>query len=90
MWPSQQTREKQLEEQNNGRHKNCIKFISWAVNMTALARAGNICKRQTRPLVREGASYQQTPQLSDSNKNLVLGPRWVLHSKTDRPTDRRS
>jgi hypothetical protein len=30
------------------------------------------------------------PQLSDSNKNLVLGPRWVLSIKTDMLTDRRS
>jgi hypothetical protein len=29
-------------------------------------------------------------QLSDSNKNLVVSPRWVLYSKTDWPTDRRS
>jgi hypothetical protein len=30
------------------------------------------------------------PQLSDNNKNLVMSPRWVLYSKTDWPTDRRS
>jgi hypothetical protein len=29
-------------------------------------------------------------KLSDSNKNLVVSPRWVLYSKTDWPTDRRS
>jgi hypothetical protein len=29
-------------------------------------------------------------QLSHSNKNLVVSPRWVLYSKTDWPTDRRS
>jgi hypothetical protein len=29
-------------------------------------------------------------QQSDSNKDLVLSPRWVLYSKTDWPTDRRS
>jgi hypothetical protein len=29
-------------------------------------------------------------QLSDSNKNLVVSPRWVLYTKTDSPTDRRS
>jgi hypothetical protein len=27
------------------------------------------------------APRQQTAQLSDSNKNLVLGPRWVLDAK---------
>jgi hypothetical protein len=31
-----------------------------AVNMTALARASSNCKRQTRPLVREGAPHRQT------------------------------
>jgi hypothetical protein len=30
------------------------------------------------------------PQLPVSNKNLVLGPRWVLDTKTDWPTDRLS
>jgi hypothetical protein len=29
-------------------------------------------------------------QLSDSNKNMVVSPRWVLYTKTDWPTDRRS
>jgi hypothetical protein len=28
-------------------------------------------------------------QLYDSNKNLVVRPRWVLYSKIDWPTDRR-
>jgi hypothetical protein len=28
--------------------------------MTAVARANSNCKRQTRPLVREGATHQQT------------------------------
>jgi hypothetical protein len=30
------------------------------------------------------------PQLCDSNINLVVIPRWVLDTKTDWPTDRRS
>jgi hypothetical protein len=30
------------------------------------------------------------PQLSESNKNLAVSPRWVLYSKTDWPTDRRN
>jgi hypothetical protein len=29
-------------------------------------------------------------QLSDNNKDLVVSPRWVLYSKRDWPTDRRS
>jgi hypothetical protein len=42
-------------------------------------------------------SFRQTegptltnPQLSASNKYLAVSPRWVLYSKTDWPTDRRS
>jgi hypothetical protein len=38
---------------------------------------------------REGPT-STNPQLSDSNKNLVVSPKWVLYSKTDWPTDRRS
>jgi photosystem II stability/assembly factor-like uncharacterized protein len=30
------------------------------------------------------------PQLSDSNKNLVVSPRCVLYSTTDWPADRRA
>jgi hypothetical protein len=30
------------------------------------------------------------PQLSESNRNLVMGPRWVPNTKRDWPTDRRS
>jgi hypothetical protein len=52
--------------------------------MTLLARASINCKRQTRPLVREGAPYQQTLNCL-SNKNLVLGPRCGL---TPRQTGR--
>jgi hypothetical protein len=38
----------------------------------------------------EGSPHQTNPQLSDSNQNLVMGPRWVPDTKTDWPTDRRS
>jgi hypothetical protein len=57
---------------------------------TVLARASSNCKRQTRPLVREGAPNQQTRNCHTSNKDLVVSPRWVLCSKTDWPADRRS
>jgi hypothetical protein len=42
------------------------------------------CKRQIRPLVRENAPRQQTRNC------LVVSPRWVLYSKKDWPTQRRS
>jgi hypothetical protein len=58
--------------------------------ITALARASCNCKRQTRPLVREGAPNKKNPQLSDNNKDLGVSPRRVLDSKTDWPADRRS
>jgi hypothetical protein len=48
-------------------------------------------KRQTRPLVREGAPQEQDRNYCHtSNKDLVVSPKWVLYSKTDWPTDRRS
>jgi hypothetical protein len=34
---------------------------SYAVNMTALAKTSSNFKQQTRPLIREGAPHQQTP-----------------------------
>jgi hypothetical protein len=48
------------------------------------------CKRQTRPLVRGGAPYQQTRKCLTIFKNLVISPRWGLDIKTDWPTGRRS
>jgi hypothetical protein len=58
--------------------------------MTALARTSSSCKRQTRPLVREGAPQVQDRNCHTSNKYLVVSPRWVLYTKTDWPADRRS
>jgi hypothetical protein len=57
---------------------------------TALARASNTYKTQTRPLVREGAPLEQDRNCHTCNKDLVVSPRWVLYSKTDWPADRRS
>jgi hypothetical protein len=37
----------------------------------------------------ERAPHIKNPQSSDSNKNLVVSPRWVLCSRTEWPTDRR-
>jgi hypothetical protein len=37
----------------------------------------------------EDQQFETNPQLSHSNKNVALGPRWVLDTKTDLPTDRR-
>jgi hypothetical protein len=54
--------------------------------MTALARANSNCKRQTRPRQRKRPT-STNPQLSDSNKNVVVSPRWALYSKTDWLTD---
>jgi hypothetical protein len=44
--------------------------------------------QKTDPTSRQrGRPTRTRPQLSDSNKNLVVSPRWVLYSKTHWPTD---
>jgi hypothetical protein len=58
--------------------------------ITVLARTSSNCKRQTRPVVREGVQHKTNPQLSDSNKNVVFDPWWMIYTKTDWPTDCRS
>jgi hypothetical protein len=35
-----------------------------------------------------GRPISTNPELSDSNNNLVMGPRWEPHTKTDRLTER--
>jgi hypothetical protein len=47
-------------------------------------------KLQTRPLIKEGATYEETRNRQTGNKNLVMGSRWEPDTKTDWPTDRRS
>jgi hypothetical protein len=62
----------------------------------ALARASSTSKRQTHPLVREGDPRNQERNCQTysvfrtEKKNLVVIPGWVLYTKTDWPTDRRS
>jgi hypothetical protein len=54
--------------------------------MTALVRARTTDQsshHRERPILTK-------PQMSDSNKHLVVSPGWVLYSKTDWPTGRRS
>jgi hypothetical protein len=47
-------------------------------------------QQRTDPSSRQRESPISTnPQLSDSNTNLVVSPRWVPYSKTDWPPDRR-
>jgi hypothetical protein len=73
-----------------------VEYLIWSrvprdsnQRMTALARASSNCKRQTRPPKREFPT-STNPQLSGSNKVLVVSPRWVPYCKTDWPTDHRS
>jgi hypothetical protein len=50
-------------------------------------------KLQTRPLVKESTPRLRAKQLSGKRKekkNLVMGPKGVPDTKTDRPIDRRS
>jgi hypothetical protein len=49
--------------------------------MIALARISISCKRQTRPLIREGALHQQARNSLTVTKNLVLGPAWGLTTR---------
>jgi hypothetical protein len=49
---------------------------------TVLARASSIYKRQTCPLVREGAPQKQDRKCQTGKKYLVMSPRWGLHTKT--------
>jgi hypothetical protein len=58
--------------------------------ITALARTRRICKRLTRPLVRESAPHQQTRNCLTVIKKMIVSPRWVLYSEIDWTTDRRS
>jgi hypothetical protein len=53
-----------------------------ALENDCAGKVSSNCKRRTRPLVRE-RTISSNPQLSDSNKNLYVSPRWVLHSKID-------
>jgi hypothetical protein len=39
---------------------------------------------------REATMEEPLEMVSDSNTDLLLGPRWVLDTNTDRSTDRRS
>jgi hypothetical protein len=43
-----------------------------------------------RPVLSSEPPTSTNPQMSHSNKNLVVSPRWVLYSKIDWTTDRRS
>jgi hypothetical protein len=59
------------------------KIWSWVLRdldprVTALDRPRSNCtsKLQTHPLVREGATYQETHNRQTENKNLVMGSRW--------------
>jgi hypothetical protein len=60
-------------------------------------RSENVCasEDQQQLLTIDPSSHQRgNPHLKNriclSNKNLVMGPRWVSDTKTDRPTDRNS
>jgi hypothetical protein len=55
-------------EVSNLRQKNMV------ASKIALARASSIYKRQTRPLVREGAPQEQDRNCHTSNKDLVVSP----------------
>jgi hypothetical protein len=51
-------------------------------------RLSSSCELQTPFTCQKGRPTSSNLQLSESNKNLVMGPRWVPDRKTDWPTDR--
>jgi hypothetical protein len=51
----------------------------------ALMRPSSRYELQTHPLVREGTSHKKTCNYLTAIKNLVMDPRWVPDTKTDRP-----
>jgi hypothetical protein len=61
----------------------------WNLENDCIGEASRNRKLQTHALVRASAPNQQTRKCL-TNKNLVVRSRWVLYSKTDWPTDRRS
>jgi hypothetical protein len=68
-----------------------------ATSPTGLGPKNDCAVEDQQQLYTTGPSYclrerptSTNPQLSNSNKSLVVSPRWVLYSKTDWPTDRRS
>jgi hypothetical protein len=69
------------------------KYAKWQPSRRCLlSRASNNYNQNTRdPSSRQsGRPTSTNPQLPDSNKDLVVSPRWVFYSKTDWPADRRS
>jgi hypothetical protein len=42
-----------------------------------------------RPILLSEKAPQINKPATDTNKNLIVSPRWVFYSKTDWPTDRR-
>jgi hypothetical protein len=72
-------------------------WVPWDLDprKTVLARISSNCKVQTRPLVREGTSHQQTHMClkiikTKKKKKLFMGPKWVSDTKTNWPIDRQS
>jgi hypothetical protein len=66
-------------------HVNCKLYVlTTDLLLLTVTLANNTSSRQReRP-------RSTKKQLSNSNKDLALRPRWVLYSKIDWPTDRRS
>jgi hypothetical protein len=68
--------------------------VPWEPDLrkAALAMSRKSWKLQTRILVRGGAPHKQICNCLKiiKGKKLVVGPRWVLDTKTEWPTDRQS
>jgi hypothetical protein len=55
-----------------------------------MSPGGLLVRPGTDPSSHERGHPISTNPLSDRNKNLVTGPRWVPDTKTNGPTDHRS
>jgi hypothetical protein len=73
-----------------GRRKGSLKSERVKYDLRWRVPTAIVYNRCDLSLERESAPTQQTRNCLDSNKNLVVSPRWMLYSKTDWSTDRRS
>jgi hypothetical protein len=68
-----------------GHESRGIRTQEWLLwrGPAAIVKGRPFSRQRERPI-------STNPQLSDTKKNLVVSPRWVIDTKTDWPTDRRS
>jgi hypothetical protein len=63
-------------------------MLKYNISSEGLGLESNCCGKarkqlQTHPLVREGAPQQETRICQRENKNVVIGSRWEINTKTE-------